>query len=140
MQRGQDGKWQPPSLSRGSISTSALTAYASGPNVSSVTPVTPLSEAHYNIRLSISFIIKSLKPVIRGSGFLASHAEMHKIAEDRLSLLERVERNWGTAWSAMAAGAANADAIKSARVGERQKDRERKAMVDALRDGILLCL
>lgn len=130
MQKGEDGKWQPPSLSKGSMSTSALAAYAATP------PIPPLSEAHYNIRLCTSFIVKCLTPVGRGSGFLAGHVEMRKIAEERLVLLERMERNWGSEWSAMA----DADRIKSARVGERQKERERRTMADALRDGVLLCL
>jgi hypothetical protein len=116
-----------------------------------------LSRDHYLLRLSTSYIVKCLTPVIRGSGFVQNerNAEMKRLADDRLTALSRMERAWGGEWvraagmlgsgeqetgeEMPAAGSVEAR-VRAVNVGERAKERERKAWVEAMKDGILLCL
>lgn len=120
------------------------------PHARAETELPPLSKEHYLIRLSTSYMVKCLVPIIRGSGFVNNdkNMEVRRIADERLTLLERMERNWGGDWmkAATAALSGEADDVameQSARVvgvGSRQKERERRTWGDALRDGVLLCL
>ncbi|WVR05780.1 hypothetical protein IAU60_002805 [Kwoniella sp. DSM 27419] len=120
-------------------------------------PVTLLSRDHYHLRLATTFIVKSLTPVIRGSSFAQNNknAEMKRLADERLSRLIRMEKAWGADWVRAAAALANEDGtggdnavpvpgtsearIRSAYVGDKAKERERRAWMDAMQDGILLC-
>ena len=243
MQKSEDGRWQPPSLSRGSMSTSALAVFAddnaanphaegnaptrepssrqsltslfldppvqrtpstpttpsradarryppSSSNTrprsraNSVSPPTPsssklmpppplptrarqdasatgpLSKEHYHLRLAASYIVRRLSPIIRGSKFLQGdrHMDLRKAADERLTVLIRMERSWGIEWLKAAStledttlplpslednkgsfGPSQAR-VRAVFVGEGAKTRERKAWVDALKDGILLCM
>lgn len=55
MQRGDDGRWQPPSLSRGSFSTSALAVYATGSEQQSPDDLAGVSTRRRNEALSNLF-------------------------------------------------------------------------------------
>ncbi|TYJ57636.1 hypothetical protein B9479_001718 [Cryptococcus floricola] len=114
----------------------------------------PLSREHYLLRLSTSFIVKSLTPVVRGSSFVQGDkgSEIRRLADERLAVLVRMEKAWGSDWvkaagtlndsqpgQAQAATAPMETRIRAAYVGERAKERERKAWLEAMRDGILLC-
>ncbi|ODN84320.1 hypothetical protein L202_00294 [Cryptococcus amylolentus CBS 6039] len=114
----------------------------------------PLSREHYLLRLSTSFIVKSLTPVVRGSSFVQGDkgSEIRRLADERLAVLVRMERAWGSDWvkaagtlndsqpgQAQATTAPMETRIRAAYVGERAKERERKAWLEAMRDGILLC-
>ncbi|RXK42452.1 STE/STE11/CDC15 protein kinase [Tremella mesenterica] len=238
MQKDNDGRWQPPSLSRGSMSTSALAIYGdeadrrssietddqgdrpsrqsltslfqppklppstppsplsrpgryppssstnrprprgSTTSLSGQSPSTPsrlmpppsiplrpkadtsqplLSKEHYHLRIAGSYIVRRLSPLVRGSGFLqgGKRADLRKAADERLTILSRMERSWGNEWlkvsgaleqnSPVADGSEHVISpsptkVRSVFVGENAKARERKAWVDALKDGILLCL
>ncbi|KAL7424557.1 Protein kinase of the Mitotic Exit Network [Cryptotrichosporon argae] len=242
LQRGDDGKWQPPSLSKGSMSTSALAELADtdqptspshkkakhslsvlfqakrtlkGKPLDPARPPSPLTESrpmqspmsptfqvttaqgptrstrraaagaeppraaappvrspiasppgsprtpthsrlassmsqlpreHYLVRLSTSYIVKTLTPVIRAPGFMASDkaADVRHLADERLTALGRMERGWGGEWARAAAAGAPDDKSSESRVravfvGDAAKARERKVWVEALRDGVLLC-
>ncbi|WVQ71059.1 hypothetical protein IAR50_000584 [Cryptococcus sp. DSM 104548] len=114
----------------------------------------PLSREHYLLRLSTSFIVKCLTPVVRGSNFVPGDkgSEIRRLADERLAVLVRMEKAWGSDWvkaagtlndaqpgQAQAATATMETRIRAAYVGERTKDRERKTWLEAMRDGILLC-
>lgn len=111
-----------------------------------------LSADHYHLRLATSFLLKTLTPVVKGSAFASSdkNLEMRRLADERLAGLGRIEKNWGADWiRAAAAGfeqkteaetGTRDGPVRIANVGERAKDRERKGFLDALRDGVLLCL
>jgi hypothetical protein len=105
----------------------------------------PLCREHYLLRLSTSFIIRTLTPVLRGSGFATErNVEMRRIAAERLAILARLEKAWGGDWARLAGGideeGSNESRVRAVHVGDRAKERERKAWVEAMRDGILLCL
>lgn len=109
-----------------------------------------LSKDHFTIRLSTSYLLKCLTPIIRGSAFVQNdkNVEMRRLADDRLSQLERMERGWGGEWGRVAVGALEESEsgeglegkVRAVQVGERTKERERKIWKEALRDGVLLCL
>ncbi|OCF33272.1 STE/STE11/CDC15 protein kinase [Kwoniella heveanensis BCC8398] len=120
-------------------------------------PTSVLSRDHYLLRLSTSFIVKSLTPVIRGSSFVQNdrHAEVRQLADDRLSAMARMEKAWGGDWIKAANTLASAEQsvspgemsvigsseakVRSVFVGDRAKERERKAWIEAMKDGVLLC-
>jgi hypothetical protein len=97
-------------------------------------------------------MVKCLVPIIRGSGFVNNdkNTEVRRIADERLALLERMERNWGGEWmkaaTAALAGEGEEGDVEMERrarvvgVGMRQKERERRTWGEAIRDGVLLCL
>lgn len=108
-----------------------------------------LAIEHYYMRLATSFLLKQLTPIIKGSGFASkeSNAEMRRLADDRLATLGRIEKNWGPDWIRAAADVKEAGdsgvqegQVRMANVGERAKERERKAFLEGMRDGVLLCL
>ncbi|WVQ85452.1 hypothetical protein IAT38_007617 [Cryptococcus sp. DSM 104549] len=143
--------------------TSPTHAHAHTRQTSSPTSDTLLSREHYLLRLSTSFLVKTLTPVIRGSAFVQNerNAEMKRLADDRLTALARMEKAWGADWARAAGGLVGAageqkDAgdgtgadgaatgameakIRMVHIGDRAKERERKAWSDAIKDGILLC-
>ncbi|WVQ97165.1 hypothetical protein IAU59_004275 [Kwoniella sp. CBS 9459] len=120
-------------------------------------PTSILSRDHYLLRLSTSFIVKSLTPVVRGSAFTQNdkNAEVRRLADDRLSSLARMEKAWGGDWAKAANTLATAEKagtpsempvigsseakVRLVYVGDRAKERERKAWVESVKDGILLC-
>nr|XP_031861223.1 uncharacterized protein CI109_003193 [Kwoniella shandongensis]KAA5528295.1 hypothetical protein CI109_003193 [Kwoniella shandongensis] len=120
-------------------------------------PTSLLSRDHYLLRLSTSFVVKTLIPVVRGSAFAQSerNAEMRRLADKRLQALGRMEKAWGADWFRVAgelmrpqqSGAVSDSPeiesteakVRLVHVGERAKERERKAWSDAMKDGILLC-
>ena len=84
--------------------------------------------------------------------------DLRKAADERLTILIRMERSWGIEWLKAAStledttlplpslednkgsfGPSQAR-VRAVFVGEGAKTRERKAWVDALKDGILLCM
>jgi hypothetical protein len=126
-------------------------------------PLTPLSREHYLLRLSTSFLVKSLTPIIKASSFVQNdkNVEMKRLANERLSALGKMEKNWGGEWgkAAMLGGdirlarGASEDTgvdggsglglegrIRSMGVDEEAKERERWVWVAAIKDGILFCL
>ncbi|WWC66482.1 uncharacterized protein I206_100384 [Kwoniella pini CBS 10737] len=112
-----------------------------------------LSREHYLLRLSTSFIVKMLTPVIKGASFVQSdkNVEMRRIVDERLTALARMEKAWGSDWAkagnALTSTSESKDPasgwsegeIRLVHVGERAKERERKGWIEALKDGILLC-
>ncbi|WWC86111.1 uncharacterized protein L201_000982 [Kwoniella dendrophila CBS 6074] len=116
-----------------------------------------LSREHYLLRLSTTFVVKSLTPIIKGSAFVQNdkNVEMRRIADDRLTALARMEKAWGADWVRAAntlASSTNSTTLSDSPaigtteakvrlvyVGDRAKERERKAWVEAMKDGILLC-
>jgi hypothetical protein len=123
-----------------------------GRHASESTPAEFLSLDHYHIRLATSFLLKTLTLIVKGAAFTPSekNIEMKKLAEERLAQLGRLERHWGAEWiRAAAAGFEQKEGdglvrqdekVHMANIGERAKERERRGFVDALRDGVLLCL
>lgn len=111
-----------------------------------------LSLEHYHIRLATSFLLKTLTLIVKGTAFTASekNLEMKKLAEERLAQLGRLERHWGAEWIRAAAAGFDQkegeglvrqdEKVRMANIGERAKERERRGFLDALRDGVLLCL
>lgn len=111
-----------------------------------------LSIDHYHIRLATSFLLKTLTPIIQGSAFATNekNSGMKRLADERLAGLGRIEKHWGAEWiRAAAAGfeqteqegsARKEKVVRMANLGERAKERERRGFLDALRDGVLLCL
>jgi hypothetical protein len=144
------------SNSEPTLNTLAMPPPPIRPRAHSVDPPM-LSRDHFLLRLSTSYIVKCLTPVIRGSGFVQNERnfEMKRLADDRLTSLSRMERAWGGEWARVAgtlgsdeqeagvetpaAGSVEAR-VRAVNVGERAKERERKAWVEAMKDGILLCL
>ncbi|WVW82154.1 hypothetical protein I302_104160 [Kwoniella bestiolae CBS 10118] len=120
-------------------------------------PTSILSRDHYLLRLSTTFLVKSLTPIIKGPAFVQNdkNVEMRRIADDRLTALARMEKAWGADWVRAAnilastpssATISESPAIGSTEakvrlvyVGERAKERERKGWIEAVKDGILLC-
>ncbi|WVQ62332.1 uncharacterized protein L199_000471 [Kwoniella botswanensis] len=120
-------------------------------------PTSILSHEHYLLRLSTTFIVKSLTPIVKGSAFVQNdkNIEMRRIADDTLTALARMEKAWGADWvraantlastpssttisESPAIGSTEAK-VRLVYVGDRAKERERKAWVEAMKDGILLC-
>ncbi|WWD09269.1 hypothetical protein V865_007392 [Kwoniella europaea PYCC6329] len=120
-------------------------------------PTSILSREHYLLRLSTTFIVKSLTPIIKGSAFVQNdkNIEMRRIADDRLTALARMEKAWGADWvraantlastpssttisESPAIGSTEAK-VRLVYVGDRAKERERKAWIEAMKDGVLLC-
>ncbi|WVF70805.1 hypothetical protein IAT40_005599 [Kwoniella sp. CBS 6097] len=120
-------------------------------------PTSILSRDRYFLRLSTSFIVKSLTPVIRVSLDAQNdkNVEIKRLADDRLSSLARMEKAWGGDWVRAANTLATAEQagspgempvvgsseakVRLVYVGDRAKERERKAWIEAIKDGILLC-
>ena len=123
---------------------------------SSIDPT--LSHEHYLLRLAVSFLIRSLPLALRASGFAKNvkTSEMKAVAEERLAALGRMEKAWGPVWTQavklIQAGGVEScegernplssleDKVRRVGVGRRTKEREGRQFVEALADGILLCL
>lgn len=110
-----------------------------------------LSHEYYLLRWSASYIVKSLTPVIRGSGFTQHerNAEMRRLADERLTALKRMEDTWDSHWAQQI----NEDLADPSRIGSlegklqsfaaveiKTKDGEMRSWFEAIEDGILLCL
>ncbi|WWC58499.1 uncharacterized protein I303_101042 [Kwoniella dejecticola CBS 10117] len=122
-----------------------------------ISPASYMSRDHYLLRLSTSFMVKVLTPVVKGSAFVQNdkNVEMRRIVDERLLILVRMEKAWGADWARAgnalastpradeaadnAAPASSEAKIRSIYVGERAKERERRGWTEALKDGILLC-
>lgn len=142
-------------------------AISLSPDRSTSAPHQPLSADHYHLRLATSFLVKTLTPVVKGSGFVQNekNAEMRRLADERLTALGRMEKAWGVDWLKAAGtlgttafdadGGAGATAtataadssaagleakVRAVHVGEGARLRERRAFANAIKDGILLCL
>ena len=104
------------------------------------------------LRLSTSVIVRSLTPVIRGSGFVQDdeNVEMHRLVEQRLSALRTMEQGWDDdsvrisgedlAVSHDPVTGSLETKVRSVNVGERVEEREGQRWIEALQDGVLLCL
>lgn len=118
-----------------------------------------LSKDHYHLRLSTSYMVKTLLPLMRHETSLGCESgglkeRERKVADERLRALARMEKNWGSDWVRAAGLLASSERLertdgasgplelkaRSIHVGDRAKERERKAWVDAMRDGVLLCM
>ena len=128
----------------------ASSFFTSPPGSSS--PPASLSLEHYLLRLSTSILVRSLTPLIRGSGSMQhdKKTEVFSLADERLSAVSRMEKAWDTEWLRAAEGqlvvpralgAGSLDTIvRLVEVDDRAQEKERRAWVEALRDGILFCL
>ncbi len=133
-----------------------------GSRASSKAP-TPLSEAeeakraedHYMLRIAVVYLVRTVLPhvisktsssqtpagsinstrqsIVQASLFLDGRGPLKNVLEERLRSLQRMERAWGSAW--IARGPTGG----ALRLSERTALKERKAMKDALRDGVVLC-
>lgn len=105
---------------------------------------------HYQLRLAIAVLLKTLTPYIRGPEFASKekNAEVKRIAADNLAILTRMEKTWNGDWTrAVVAGLERKEGeedmrqnIKMGDIGDRAKERERISFTTALSDGVLLCL
>ncbi|KAK8865778.1 hypothetical protein IAR55_000925 [Kwoniella newhampshirensis] len=120
-------------------------------------PTSLLSRDHYLLRLSASFMVKLLTPVIRDLTSDRSDRKigMKRLADERLQALGRMEKAWGAEWLRVASTLSSHDQslpvldnraigsleakVRLVYVGERAKERERDTWSDAVKDGLLLC-
>lgn len=144
-------------LARGPPTVKPTPTYAtrSRSDTATSTSSAQISLDHYRLRLATSFLIRALSPVIRGSTFVQTdkNAEMRRTADENLTTLSRMEKGWGGDWvkAANTVGREPEDGsseisgmiesrVRAVQVSERSKERERKVWVEAMKDGILLCL
>jgi serine/threonine protein kinase len=111
-----------------------------------------LPKDHYHLRFASSYVINLITPTLRTVHFSRSerNIDLKRITEERLALLSRMERTWGTSWADAASDLLNgSESAQSLEVKEAKlracnitataKARERKVFVSAMRDGILFC-
>lgn len=111
-----------------------------------------LSKDHYHLRFAATYIINLITPAMKTANFSKSerNMEIKRITEDRLALLQRMERTWGSSWSEAAADLLNGTQmgttlevqeakLRACNITATAKARERKVFVTAVRDGIVLC-
>lgn len=111
-----------------------------------------LSKDHYHLRFAATYIINLITPALRTANFQKSerNMEIKRITEDRLTMLQRMERTWGSSWSEAAADLLNdtpSDVplevqeakLRACNITATAKARERRVFVGALVDGIILC-
>ena len=110
----------------------------------------PMPVDHYQLRLAIAVLLKTLTPYIRGPDFATKekNGEVKRIAADQLAILTRMEKTWNGDWTRAVVAALDRKEeedeirlhIKTGDIGDRAKDRERTSFTTALSDGVLLCL
>ncbi|BEJ10277.1 hypothetical protein CcaverHIS641_0703120 [Cutaneotrichosporon cavernicola] len=111
-----------------------------------------LSKDHYHLRFAATYIINLIAPSLRAANFQKSerNMEIKRITEDRLAMLQRMERTWGSSWSEAAADLLNDTPsdlpleaqeakLRACNITATAKARERKVFVNALADGIIFC-
>lgn len=112
-----------------------------------------LSKDHYHLRFATTYIINLITPSLRAANFQKSerNMEIKRITEDRMTMLQRMERTWGSSWSEAAAdllndtpsGGASLEVqeakLRACNITTMAKARERKVFVSALCDGIIFC-
>lgn len=111
-----------------------------------------LSKDHYHLRFAATYIINLITPAMKTANFSKTerNLEIKRITEDRLALLQRMERTWGSSWSEAAADLLNGTQmgtslevqeakLRACNITATAKARERKVFVTAVRDGIVLC-
>lgn len=111
-----------------------------------------LSKDHYYLRFATTYIINVITPALRTANFQKSerNMEIKRITEDRMTMLQRMERTWGSSWSEAAADLLNDSPsglslevqeakLRACNITATAKARERKVFVSALCDGIIFC-
>lgn len=111
-----------------------------------------LSKDHYHLRFASTYVINLIAPALKTANFSKSarNMEVKRITEDRLALLMRMERTWGSSWTDAAtellSGAQSGAStevqeakLRACNITATAKARERKVFVSAMRDGILFC-
>lgn len=111
-----------------------------------------LSQEHYHLRFASTYITSLLTSALRHANFSTSerNLEIKRISEDRLGLLQRMERSWGSSWAEASADILGGKQsgvslevkeakLRTCNIAASAKVHERKVFVGAVRDGILLC-